>query len=117
MKTYEGLFIIEPNAASERFDHVQTTLAQEIEQRGGTITTSEELGQRSLCYPIKKKTEGFYHLITFMIDAKALNEVRERLHKMPDILRFLVTVPPELSEKKERKPRVMPVSAPELQGE
>lgn len=117
MKTYEGLFIIEPNAASERFDHVQTAIAQEIEQRGGTITATEELGQRSLCYAIKKRTEGFYYLLTFTIEAKVINEMRERFHRNTDILRFLVTVPPEPSADAPQMPREAPAPAPEPQGD
>lgn len=98
MKTYEGLFIIESNAASERFNHVQTTLADAITQHGGTVLSSQEMGQQSLCYPIKKQTDGFYYLMTFSLDPAHINAVRQQMFMVSDVLRFLITLPPSRVE-------------------
>ncbi len=91
MKTYEGLFIIEPDAASERFDQVKTTLAQDIERYKGSVIKAEELGQSTLSYPIKHCTEGFYYLLEFSVDPSALTEIRNRYRLNSDVLRCLIT--------------------------
>jgi ribosomal protein S6 len=91
VKNYECLFIIEPDAASERFDQVKTTIAQDIERFEGSVGEAEELGQRTLSYPIRHCHEGFYYLLNFSIDPVALQEIRARYTLNSDILRYLIT--------------------------
>lgn len=91
MKKYECLFIIEPDAASERFDQVKSSIAQDIERFNGSLDSVEEMGQRILSYPIRHATEGFYYLVTFSLDPASINDVRNRYRLNNDILRFLVS--------------------------
>ena len=91
MKTYEALFIIEPDAASERFDQVKTALAQDIERYKGVINRTEELGQRVLSYPINHCTEGFYYLMDFSVAPALVTDIRARYRLNTDVLRYLVT--------------------------
>ncbi len=91
MKKYEALFIIEPNAASERFDQVKNTISQDIEKYNGTIGEIKELGSKELCYSIKRFTEGFYFLVEFTIEPKEILEIRSRFQLNADIIRFLIT--------------------------
>ncbi|MCX7848339.1 MAG: 30S ribosomal protein S6 [bacterium] len=92
MKNYECLFIINPDAASERFDHVKTAIRSDIERYHGVIEKTEELGQRTLAYPINRCEEGFYYLLQFRVDPRAIGEIRTRYRHNQDILRFLITV-------------------------
>jgi len=91
VKKYECLFIIEPDAASERFDQVKTSIAQDIERYNGTVESVEEVGQRLLSYPIRHCTEGFYYLVRFDLAPESLGELRSRYQLNSDILRFLVS--------------------------
>jgi small subunit ribosomal protein S6 len=92
VKKYECLFIINPDAASERFDQVKTAIRQDIERYQGVIEKIDELGQKTLSYAIKRCTEGFYYLVHFAVDPRAITEIRSRYRLNPDILRFLVTI-------------------------
>jgi len=91
VKKYEALFIIEPNAASERFDQVKNTISQDIEKFNGTISEVKEIGTKELSYPINKNTEGFYFLIELTIEPNDIMEIRSRFQLNPDIIRFLIT--------------------------
>ncbi len=91
MKKYEALFIIEPNAASERFDQVKNTISQDLEKYNGTVGETKELGVKKLCYPIKRFTEGFYFLVEFNIEPNEIMEVRSRFKLNADIIRFLIS--------------------------
>jgi len=91
VKKYECLFIINPDAASERFDHVKTAIRGDIERYQGVIEKADELGQRALSYVINHCHEGFYYLLQFEIDPRAVGEIRTRYRHNQDILRFLVT--------------------------
>ncbi len=92
MKQYEALFIIAPNAASERFDQVTNTISQEIERFNGAIGEVKEIGQRVLEYPIKRQNDGFYYLIEFTAEPKVIHDLRSQFQLNDDILRFLITV-------------------------
>ncbi len=91
MKKYECLFIINPDAASERFDQVKNAIRQDVERFQGVIEKADELGQKALSYAIKRCTEGFYYLVRFAVDPHAIAEIRGRYRLNADILRFLVT--------------------------
>jgi len=91
VKKYEALFIIEPDAASERFDKVKNEITDNIERVQGVVSECEELGQRELCYAIRHHKEGFYYLVKFTIEPNEINKVRDRYELSKDILRFLIT--------------------------
>ncbi|MCK5852640.1 30S ribosomal protein S6 [bacterium] len=91
MKKYEALFIIEPDAASERFDKVKNEISDNIERVKGVVGECEELGQRQLCYDIRHNKEGFYYLVKFTVEPNVINEVRDRYELSKDILRFLIS--------------------------
>ena len=91
MKKYEALFIIEPDAASERFDQVKNNIGSDIERVKGVVDECNELGQRKLSYSIRHSNEGFYYLVKFSVEAEVINEIRGRYELNSDILRFLIT--------------------------
>jgi len=91
VKKYEALFIIEPDAASERFDQVKNEISSTIERANGNISECEELGQKQLCYDIRHHKEGFYYLVKFSTEADVINKIRDRYEQNNDILRFLIT--------------------------
>ena len=48
-------------------------------------------GRRKLAYPIAKKEDGIYHLLTFSADPETLDEVSRVLKIDDDVLRHLAT--------------------------
>ncbi|MBO7543080.1 30S ribosomal protein S6 [bacterium] len=92
MNKYECLFIINPDAASERFAAVAATIAKDVERFGGTIEKTEEIGQKVLCYPIAHCNEGFYYQINFSMPPAAVSDFKRRCVLNADVLRYLIQV-------------------------
>ena len=90
MNKYECLFIINPDAASERFAQVTAGIAQEVERLGGKVEKTEEIGQKVLCYPIAHNNEGFYYQVNFELPPTAVSDLKRRFTLNADVLRYLV---------------------------
>jgi small subunit ribosomal protein S6 len=67
MNKYEAVVIFDPNSSIEEMDAVLTKI-KDVISADGEIKEVFEWGKKRFAYPIFKKTEGFYYLITF--DAK-----------------------------------------------
>ncbi|WP_182200338.1 30S ribosomal protein S6 [Paraliobacillus salinarum] len=83
MNNYEIMYIIRPNieeeaqtALIERFNSILTDNGAEIEK-------VEEKGKKRLAYEINDFRDGYYVLINFKGDEKAINEF-DRLAKFSD---------------------------------
>lgn len=90
MNKYECLFIINPDAASERFAQVTAAIAQDIERFGGQVEKTEEIGQKVLCYPIAHCNEGFYYQVNIALPGSAISDLKRRCTLNADVLRYLI---------------------------
>ena len=69
----------------------------------GTITKTEEWGNKRLAYPINDETEGYYLLVNFTSKPDFPAEL-DRVLKITDgVLRSLITVKSEKAEAEEAK--------------
>lgn len=83
MRKYEIMYIIRPNiedeaktALIERFNTILT-------DNGAEITKTDEKGKKRLAYEINDFRDGYYVLVNFTGDEKAINEF-DRLAKFSD---------------------------------
>ncbi|SEO40996.1 SSU ribosomal protein S6P [Amphibacillus marinus] len=83
MRNYEIMYIVRPNieddaktAVIERFNTILT-------DNGAEITKVDEKGKKRLAYEINDFRDGYYVVITFKGDEKAINEF-DRLAKFSD---------------------------------
>ena len=91
MRKYEIMYIIRPNiedeaktALIERFNTILT-------DNGAEITKVDEKGKKRLAYEINDFRDGYYVLISFTGDERAINEF-DRLAKFSDdIIRHMAT--------------------------
>ena len=104
MNDYEILLMLDPEASEERQKEVLTRMRETIEKSGGAWTGHEPWGRRKLSYEIDKKGEGVYHLITFVAEAEALDEVTRVLKINEAVMRHMATRRPKGAGK--------PMSAP-----
>ncbi len=89
MRHYETLFVLKPTLTDEekqaRFDFIKEV----IQNNGGEIVATEDVGMRKLAYPIQKFERGHYYIIYFKAPAQAVREL-ERIYRITeDIIRFL----------------------------
>ena len=95
MTEYEILLLLDPDLPEEKQGEVVERVRTLIEQGGGTVDRHDPWGRRKLAYPIQKKEEGVYHLVSFTSEAETLDEL-SRVHKIDDdVLRHMATRRPE----------------------
>ncbi len=95
MTDYEILLLLDPDVPEEKQGEVVERVRTLIEQGGGTVERHDAWGRRKLAYPIQKKEEGVYHLVSFTSEAETLDELSRVLKIDDDVLRHLATRRPE----------------------
>ena len=95
MTEYEILLLLDPDVPEEKQGEVVERVRTLIEQGGGTVERHDAWGRRKLAYPIQKKEEGVYHLVSFTSEAETLDELSRVLKIDDDVLRHLATRRPE----------------------
>ncbi len=91
MNDYEILLMLDPDLADERQEEIVKRTRDLVETAGGTWGSQDVWGRRKLEYPIDKKTDGVYHLLSFTAPAETLDEI-SRVLKIDDaVMRHLPT--------------------------
>lgn len=88
-RTYEVMFIIDPDATGEDITRINENLQQTIVDLGGTITKNEDMGRRTLAYPIGRKTEGHYTLFEIDGSGREIAELERRMRVNDQVLRYM----------------------------
>lgn len=89
MRHYETLFVLKPTLTDEeskaRFEFIKKV----IQDNGGEIVATEDIGTRKLAYPIQKFERGHYYIIYFKAPSQTVREL-ERIYRITeDVIRFL----------------------------
>jgi small subunit ribosomal protein S6 len=92
---YEILLLLDPDGSEEKQSDIVGRLRALIEQGGGTFERHDVWGRRRLAYPIDKKEEGVYHLVSFTASAETLDELSRVLKIDDDVMRHMATRRPE----------------------
>jgi len=92
---YEILLLLDPELAEERQAEAIDRLRGLIEQGGGTFERHDVWGRRRLAYPIDKKEEGVYHLLSFTASPETLDEISRVLKIDDGVMRHMATRRPE----------------------
>ncbi|HEX2303904.1 MAG TPA: 30S ribosomal protein S6 [Gaiella sp.] len=95
MTEYEILLLLDPELAEEKQAEVVGRLRTLVEKGGGTFERHDAWGRRKLAYPIDKKEEGVYHLLSFTASPETLDELSRVLKIDDDVLRHMATRRPE----------------------
>ncbi|PIE54847.1 MAG: 30S ribosomal protein S6 [Dethiosulfovibrio peptidovorans] len=88
MRPYEMMVLLEPDLEdhSAELDGIKEVIAK----LGGTAGKVDVWGKRRLAYPIEKRTEGYYALISFDLDPTQQKELARLLGLRPGMVRNLV---------------------------
>ena len=89
MTDYEILLMLDPELPEERQTQIITRAREAIERDGGRFEAHEPWGRRRLAYPIDKKSEGSYHLLTFAAEPETLAEISRVLKITDGVMRHL----------------------------
>ena len=95
MTEYEVLLLLDPELSDETQAEIVERVKTLVEKGGGTFERHDPWGRRKLAYPIDKKDDGTYHLLTFAAPAETLDELSRVLKIDDDVLRHMATRRPE----------------------
>jgi len=101
-RTYEVMYIIDPDTAEDRIAKLNEAVGNLIEKEGGTVVRMDDGGRRQLAYPIQKKTEGHYILFEIEGSGQEIAELERRMRVNDMIIRY-ITVRVDEDRKKAEK--------------
>jgi len=103
-RTYEILFIADPNLGEPEVDALTAQVQGFVEQAGGMLQKVEKWGKKRLAYDVRRHREGSYVLVVAEGSGGLIKEVERRLKVSDGIVRFLtVRVDEELRKAERRK--------------
>ncbi len=88
-RIYEVMFIIDVSASDDEVTRLSDSLLQIITDQGGTVTKNENMGRRSLAYPINRKNEGIYVLYEVEGTGGEIAELERRMRVNDQIIRYI----------------------------
>lgn len=103
-RTYEVMYIVDPEAGTEKIDKLNEAVGKLIEKEGGTVVRMDNVGIRNLAYPINKKFEGHYVLFEVDGSGQEIAELERRM-RVNDLIMRYITVRVDEDRKKADKMR------------
>lgn len=92
MRNYEAMFIFHPDLAEEKLEESINAVTKIIKDNTSGELQADNLGKKTLAYPIKKVNEGFYVNYIFSSLPSAISKIKEELKHSEEILRFIIFV-------------------------
>ncbi|MEJ7616044.1 MAG: 30S ribosomal protein S6 [Pyrinomonadaceae bacterium] len=89
LRTYEVIFITNPDAGEEETTKLIESLQHTITDKGGTITKNESMGRRTLAYEIERKREGIYTLFEIDGTGREIAELERRMRVNDQVMRYI----------------------------
>lgn len=89
MRQYETLIVLHPELPEAQIRETIDRCRRLIEEMGGKIREVQEWGMRELAYPIRKLARGYYVLVEYTSEPRAVNELERTLKIGDEFLRFV----------------------------
>src|SRR5215467_13440998 len=89
MRTYEIMFIVNPNAPEEEVDKINSQVEGIITSGGGTVEKMEKMGKRRLAYEVDKHREGYYVLFVITANGDIVKECERRLRVIDAVIKYI----------------------------
>jgi small subunit ribosomal protein S6 len=83
------MYIVDPETPVDKLTKLNEAVGKLIEKEGGTVVRMDDGGRRTLAYPIKKKTEGFYILFEIDGSGQEIAELERRMRVNDMIIRYI----------------------------
>lgn len=89
LRTYEVMYIVDPETDAAKIEKLNTAVGAMIEKEGGEVVRLDNVGIRTLAYPIQKKTEGHYVLFEINGSGQEILELERRMRVNDMIMRYI----------------------------
>ena len=103
-RTYEVMYIVDPETPGDKVEKLNEAVGKLIEKEGGEIVRMDDIGLKTMAYPIQKKEEGYYVLFEINGTGQEILELERRMRVNDMIMRF-ITVRVDEDRKKADKIR------------
>jgi small subunit ribosomal protein S6 len=94
---YETIFIIHPEKGGAVKDYIER-FKKVVEEQGGSVAHLEEWGLRDMAYRIDKQGKGYYTLLQYRSEARAVDELERTMRLTDGVLRYLTVRVDEAAE-------------------
>lgn len=88
-KSYEAVFILTPVLSETQTKDTVIKLKKVLTDNQAELINEESWGLKKLAYPIQHKTTGFYFMLEFNSEPKALDEFELACRRDEKVMRFL----------------------------
>lgn len=114
VRTYETLYIVDPNIMDEQLPAVIDKFSNVIAQNGGEVITASKWEKRRLAYEVANRREGTYVLMYFNSEPTVVKELDRVMRISEDVVRHLIVLDDgnQAAAAKERAMRPQPMAAP-----
>jgi small subunit ribosomal protein S6 len=102
-RTYEVLFIADPNLSEPDVDKLTETVQGYAEKEGAKTQKVEKWGKKRLAYDIKKHREGYYVLLVVDGKPEMVKELERRMRVTDGMVKFITVRVDEDLKKAERR--------------
>ena len=92
MKKYETIFILDEARHADGGNAFTESLKSLVEEMGGEILETEEMGHRQFAHPIKKKPSGIYWDIVINLPVNKVNDLKEKFRLDQSVLRLEIFI-------------------------
>jgi len=89
MRSYEIMFIVNPNTPEEEVDKINSQLEGIITSGGGKVEKMEKMGKRRLAYEVDKHREGYYVLFVIAANGDIVKECERRLRVIDAVIKYI----------------------------
>lgn len=87
---YECFYLANPELNDDQARELMERVNQLVASFRGEVLEHQIWDRRQLAYPIEKKTEGLYILMRMRLPAQSLNEFREAIKGLPEVMRQMI---------------------------
>ena len=98
------MYIVNPDTAAEKIEKLNEAVGKLIAKEGGEVVRMDDIGLKTMAYPIQKKEEGYYVLFEINGTGQEILELERRMRVNDMIMRF-ITVRVDEDRKKADKIR------------
>ena len=88
MRTYEAMCVF--RAEDDTFTRGKDAVRKELTKLGASVAKEEDMGQRSLAYPIKNVNQGHYFYFVVEMDPEKAHQAEDSVKLLNELLRFMM---------------------------
>jgi len=88
MRTYEAMCVF--RAEDEIFKRGKDVVREELVKLGASIVKEEDMGQRTLAYPIDNAHQAHYFYYVAQMEPSKANQTEDALRLKTELLRFMM---------------------------